>query len=199
MRQMNPIPLLFACACLTLSGCSEIPSGAYYNRGEPEALLDVSSEVVNFQLKSEGSVVEVAEWVNQDQPTRAELYCKEGDSTCDHTRSMLEQFGVPVLFVSASDNTVTLIYERVLARGCENRFIDNSINPYHMNHPTFGCSIASNMVQMVTDKQQFISPGLLDFMDGHKVQQSMNDYNRPHDFKDSIVDSDFKTLFESTQ
>ena len=54
--------------------------------------------------------------------------------------------------------------------------MNNSINPYNLNHPTFGCSIASNMVQMVSDKGQFVSPELTGFGDGNKAVQAYGTY-----------------------
>ena len=59
--------------------CSQIPKEAYYNRGEPESLIDVSSEVVNLKIQSPASVEEITSWINRDQPTRAEISCPESD------------------------------------------------------------------------------------------------------------------------
>lgn len=57
--------------------------------------------------------------------------------------------------------------------------MDNSINPYNLNHRTFGCSTAVNMVQMVGDKRQFTSPALLDFRDGENAVQDYETYLKP--------------------
>ncbi len=161
---------------LALVACNDIPRAAYFNHGDPESLLDASSEVVSVQLSSDFSVQEVVDWIDQDQPTRAELLCMEGDPLCKAAEDVMGVYGVDYKLVSSADNTVHLIYERVLARDCENRYIDNHINPYKMSHPTFGCSNASNMVRMVSDKRQFVSPPLLDYMDserGVKVYESI--------------------------
>lgn len=162
-----------------LSACSQIPEEAYYDRGSPYSLLDASSEVVNIALTSPESVNEVVQWVDQDQPTQAELYCLEDDPICVQTLQTLEMFSVPVHYVSAADNNLVLIYDRVVARDCDNRYIDNPVNPYNLNHKTFGCSISVNMVQMVGDKRQFTSPALLDFRDGDKAVQSYELYLQP--------------------
>lgn len=164
---------------LLLIGCSEIPKEAYFDRGSPESLLDLSSEVVNVALSSGQSVDELADWVNQDQPTRAELFCMDSEPLCARARDVFDQFGVPVSHIAAADNNAVLIYERVLARDCQNRFIDNAINPYNLHHPTFGCSTASNMVQMVSDKRQFTNPGLLDYTDGEKAVATYDVYLHP--------------------
>lgn len=161
---------------LLLAACNDIPREAYFNRGSPESLLDASSEVVSVQLASDFSVEEIVDWIDQDQPTRAELLCMEGDALCNAARDVMGVYGVDYRVVPSQENTVHLIYERVLARDCEHRFIDNHINPYKMSHPAFGCSTASNMVRMVSDKRQFVSPPLLDYLDaerGVKVYQGI--------------------------
>lgn len=171
--------LLISTALLTLVACSEIPKEAFKNPGDPENLLDQSSEAINVTLSSAASVDEVTNWVNQDQPTRAELYCLESDKICSDTQQVLEQFGVPVQFMPSADNTAVLVYERVLARDCENRYIDNSINPYNFYHPTLGCSVTSNTIQMVSDKQQFTQPALMDYPDAAKAVQAYGKYTSP--------------------
>ena len=98
---------------LVLVACSEIPKEAYFNRGEPESLLDVSSEVVNLKIDSSASVQEIAHWINQDQPTRAELNCPEEEALCKQVQQVLHQFGVPVKYTAVSGNNVVLVYERI--------------------------------------------------------------------------------------
>jgi hypothetical protein len=193
MKKVFPI-IAFS---LLLAGCAIVPREVAFNRGTPESLLDVSSEVVNVSLTGRSSVDEVVDWVNQDQPTRAELYCMDGDATCAEAERVLGQFGVPVVHVASSDNTVALVYERVLARDCENRYIDNANNPYNWNHPTFGCSVASNSVQMVSDKRQFVSPALTDYRDGEKSVQTYQMYMKPPKTEDK-KDTLFQNLDQST-
>lgn len=163
--------LAFSVAATLLASCSRIPPEAYYQRAAPESLMDKSSEVVNFDLGN--GVSEISGWIGNDQPTRAELYCNEGEDNCSEAQRVLDQFGVPTTFVPSGENSVTLVYDRVLARDCENRYIDNSINPYNLDHPTYGCSNASNILQMVTDKRQITSPALLDYHDGGHVGRKM--------------------------
>ncbi len=187
--------ILSACALsIVLVACSTIPKEAYFNRGEPESLLDASSEVVNLKVDSPASVREVTNWINQDQPTRAELNCTDGTRVCRQVQSVLHQFSVPVKYTSGSDNTVVLVYDRVLARDCENRYIDDRINPYNLNHPTFGCSMSVNMVQMVSDKRQFTTPQLMDYSDADKSAQAIGFYKRPSEFTPPKTDSDFQPI-----
>lgn len=172
----------YAIAALSLlaAGCNEIPPETYFNRGSPESLLDMSSEVVNVRLDSPASLGELTNWIDQDQPSRAELSCMQGDPLCSQAEETLAQFGVPAQMLPSPDNSVTLYYERVLARDCENRYIDNRINPYNLNHPTFGCSTAANMVQMISDKRQITAPNLTDYADGEKAVQTYGDYMKPN-------------------
>jgi uncharacterized membrane protein YgcG len=175
-----------------LVACVQIPKEAYFNRGEPESLLDVSSEVVNLKIESGASVQEITHWINQDQPTRAELNCPDGEALCARVQKVLHQFGVPVKYTSVSDNNVVLVYERVLARDCENRYIDNFVNPYNLNHPSFGCSLSVNSVQMVTDKRQFTSPALMDNPDAFRAAQGNAFYHQPNTFAPVAVDGNFQ-------
>ena len=175
MRKLTALILSVA----LLAACQQPGPRAYFDRGSPEQLLDVSSEVVNLNITSERSLDELNEWVNTDQPTRAELYCMDEDMRCAAARDTLDLYGVPTFTVPSHETMVTLVYERVLARDCENRYIDNSNNPYNLPHPTYGCSLAANMVQMVSNKQQFVSPNLLDLPDAKKASQIFQRYQDP--------------------
>lgn len=175
---MKKIPYI-AAITVALSACSQIPDAEYYDRGSPYSLLDASSEVVNVALIDEQAVAEVVQWIDQDQPTQAELYCMEEDPICLQTLQTLEMYRVPVHYASAADNNLVLFYDRVVARDCDNRYMDNPYNPYNLSYRGFGCSNAVNMVQMVGDKRQFTSPSLLDFRDGDKAVQDYENYMLP--------------------
>ncbi len=169
--------LLVSFAAFSLSACAaNIPPQAYANRGTPESLLDVSSEVVTVDLSSDESLAELTQWVEGDQPTRAEIRCEEGNLRCNQAQQTLSLYNVQSERVASTGSEIDLIYERVIAHDCENRYIDNRINPYNFNHPAFGCSNASNMVQMVSDRQQFVNPSLLGLYDGKKAYQNVKSY-----------------------
>ncbi len=157
-------------------GCSKIPTEAYNNRGNPESLLDVSSETVTVELGSPSSIDEIKEWVESDQPSSAIIYCVEGDLLCDSAEETLDLYGIEHEWIASDYSEISLVYERVIARDCQNSYIDNRINPYNLNHPTFGCSMASNMVQMVTNRNEFVNPDLLGFMDSRSAAKSMRGY-----------------------
>src|SRR5690348_14182720 len=154
--------IFLLCTAFTLAACSEIPPQAYYNRGDPENLLDVSSEVVNVGLASPGAYARFAEMVAQDPPTRVILHCSPEMKSCANAKRRLDRQGVASEW-GKGEQGASLVYQRVMARDCEQRYIDNSINPYNLPPPTFGCSLMGNTVQMVGDKRQFVNPGLLDF------------------------------------
>lgn len=183
--------LLTLAALVMVGACSKIPPEAYANRNA-ESLLDVSSELVTLRLDSPESLDEITDWINQDQPSRAELYCMENDSICMQAQEVLEQFGVAVDYYPAADNETLLVYERILARDCDSSFISNHVNPYNLNHPTFGCSVAANTVQMVSDKQQFVYPELTGERDAEKAAQTHREYAKPS--KDTSTE--LKTLIK---
>ncbi|MGE3713322.1 MAG: hypothetical protein AB7F82_02180 [Alphaproteobacteria bacterium] len=163
---------------LFTAACNEIPGEAYYNRGDPENLLDVSSEVVNMNLNSTASFSNLSRIVANDKPTRAEVNCDPSSTHCAQTYELFDHHGIPVESTNGPEG-VTLVYERVVARDCENRYIDNSINPYNLHPLTFGCSVSANTVQMVSNKQQFTNPNLLDYRDGDKALQTYRVYLQP--------------------
>lgn len=163
---------------LLATACDEMPSSAYYNRGDPENLLDVSSEVVNMNVNSTASLSDLSRIVKQDPPVRAEVNCDPKQKTCADAYKLLEKYEIPMVH-TAGPQGVTLVYERVVARDCENRFIDNTINPYNLNMPTLGCSVAANTVQMVSNKRQFTNPSLMDYPDGEKAVQMYRVYLIP--------------------
>ena len=158
-----------------IAACSEIPKQAYYNRGQPEALLNVSSEEQIVDLNQRNGLQQLTQVVNRHQPTSAELSCSNR-LLCTRATEVLNQYKVPFKQNNDGGNSVTLNFRSIQARDCENRYIDNHINPYNLNHPTFGCSIAVNQVQMVSNKGQFVDPILLGSYDGEKATQNYDTY-----------------------
>lgn len=198
MKHRHLTPILLAFSALSLAAaCTVQPPESYFTRGGPESLMDQSSEVVTFDINTDTGVSDMTNWINQDQPSRAELACDQASPGCNQAQQSLNQFGVPVTFAPSGDNTVALYYDRVVARDCENRFIDNSVNPYNLTHPTLGCSIASNMVQHITDKRQITSPTLLDYQDGERIERAMDGYKQPYNTVPMQVDPNLKRLSTS--
>jgi hypothetical protein len=187
--------LYVASLSLAFAACTPAPKEAYFNRADPESLLELSTEAVNARLTSPASVQEIIDTINKQQPTRAEVRCPETDGLCREAMHVMKQFAVPVKYSNSGANTVTLIYERVLTHNCQNRFIDNTAgmgNLNNLNYPTLGCSVAINMVQMVSDKRQFTNPELMSTPAATKPVQVMTNYDAVH-----TPDTSFPTMVES--
>lgn len=177
MRITPIIPLL---ALLALTACEDIPEGSYAGIGDPERQLVTTTETVTLELKDAQSLDQLRESLKTDTPTRAELACATATPLCTKAKTLLLKSNIPIEIKGMADGgTVTLLYRRVAAKACENRYIDNSRNNNNLNTPSVGCSIRSNMVQMVTDKQQFVNPALLDYQDGEKAAQNYQAYINP--------------------
>lgn len=159
---MRFVGLISLAAFAALAGCDRPHDSAWYNRGGPNMLLDVSNEVVNLSVAGPAEIAQLTQWVQEDVPTRAELYCDASAPNCRQARAVLESRGVPVMQVSSFDQSVALVYERILARDCNSRFVDNHNNNYNAPHPSLGCSVSANLVQHVSDKQQFVNPHITD-------------------------------------
>jgi type IV pilus biogenesis protein CpaD/CtpE len=176
-----------------VAACSKIPNEAYSERGTPQSLLDVSSEMVNVEISSEASIDEIKDWIEQDQPSRAVVSCANGDVLCGSAADVLDVYGVDYEEQVSDYSEVSLVYERIIARDCNNTYIDNRINPYNLNHPSFGCSTASNIVQMVTNRQEFVNPSLLGYVDGRSALRGIRMY-RVFDAKTAFTRSNSNGL-----
>lgn len=154
--------LPFAAAALLLASCTMPSDRAYISRGAPESLLDRSSEVVTLNAATRQDLDDLAVWIGRDLPSRAELNCPTSDANCRAAERMLTQKNVPVLRGVDGAYAVTLVYERIVARDCNPSLRIERGNYYNTNHPGFGCSIAANIVQQVTDKNEIIAPETLD-------------------------------------
>lgn len=178
-RMKLPLRLL---PCLLLAGCYDIPPGAYYNRGDPENLIDVSTEIVSIPMAAPDDLNALKSLLRNDPPTRAELACNPDEALCATAAHLLDDRDIPASYAAPDgegEPEIALSYERIVARDCENRYIDNSHNNHNLPPPTMGCSITSNMVQMVTDKQQFTNPNLMDYPDAEKAVQAYDHYMHP--------------------
>lgn len=167
-----------------LGACGQSPSdSAYLNRGGPESLLDVSSEVVNLSVASPSELKDLSAWIEKDQPTRAELNCQEGTKRCIEAHKVLDLYGVPTSNGAGDDQSVSLVYERILARDCSPKLEFEQPNYHNTNHAHFGCAVAANMVQSVTDKQSFVSPNL---SDDPLATRAVNDMHRAYAPRDIV-------------
>ena len=144
---------------LTLGACQPVPPEAYRNPGDPEKLLVASSDLVTVDLTDKNYAKHLRDTLKQNPPTRAVLNCAPANKPCAKAGQMLNQYKIATESTDGG-NTVTLVYEHVTARDCNNRYVDNSQNQRNLNYSSFGCSITGNTVQMVTDKRQFTNPSV---------------------------------------
>jgi type IV pilus biogenesis protein CpaD/CtpE len=184
--------MLFA-VCVVVSGCTRLPSSAYETFSGPESLLDQSKERVTVALAASGSAESLIEWLDQDQPSRVELHCDQGESNCTRAARIAEQFAVPYEFVDSGAGKAVLVYERVVARDCDPRFVSDHINPYNLHHRGYGCSVSANALQMISDRRQITAPSLMDPHDGQRVQDTMSIYRTVGDPAEL---SKFEDVFE---
>jgi hypothetical protein len=158
MRKLTAITLL-ACATL-LQACSGQKAP---NIITAESLIDRSSERVTFSLAAPSAKQDITEWLAKDMPSRVELECASGDNgLCNLIAQELDQRGVLVQMGTAvGQPKEILIYERFVARSCDNRYKNNSFNPLNRNYAALGCSVSSNIVQSVSDSAQFTNPPMM--------------------------------------
>ena len=158
MRNITALLLLASVALL--QACTTYKSQGVIT---PESLIDRSSERVTFSLAAPSAKQDITEWLMKDVPSRVELECSGTDSVCGAITKELDHRAIPVqMGAAAGQPKAVLIYDRFVARACDNQFKDNSFNPYNHNQPALGCSVSSNVVQSVADSAQFINPPMMD-------------------------------------
>lgn len=181
---------------MLVSACSDVPPHAYADRGAPESLLSKSQERVNVSLVNESGIAELQQWLERHQPTNAVLSCAPSSLRCAQARDLLEQYGVDLrMVVSRTGQDVAhLNYTHVVARDCENSYIDNPRNPYHVHAPAFGCSLAANMVQQISDRKQLTDPDMVPMQDGRRAAQVARGATQPNNYTPPSVTTEFESL-----
>lgn len=163
---------------ILLSACDK-PAPEYINSGDPERLLDISSETVSLGIDSKRSLTKLSKIIAKDRPSSVELRCSLTNARCAQAKEIFERQSIPVSISDEEAGVVVLSYNKVVAKDCQQHFVDNMSGSRSFNHPAFGCSVAGNIVQMATDKKQFSDPSLLDLPDAEKANQSYNNYLKP--------------------
>lgn len=167
--------LTIAVLAFAVQSCSRIPDEVGFTRGQPESLLSVNSESVSVDLSQRNALAHVVNYISRDGASRAILTCSNG-LLCNRVETLLNEYGVPYEVQSGASNSVAVIYDNIIARDCDNRFVSNHNNPYNLNHTTYGCSTAMNQAMMVRDKRQFVDPMVLGPYDGFKAAQNYDSY-----------------------
>ncbi len=140
--------------------------------------MDVSLETTNVSLAKKNSVSNLSKMVSEYRPSSAELRCSLASTRCAQAKEILERNSIPFSVSGEKSNDVILSYKKVTARDCSTQYIDDMGGSGVENHPSFGCAVASNVVQMVSNKRQFTEPNLMDFPDAEKAAQSYGEYQK---------------------
>ena len=128
---------------LFISACVSSPERAALS---PQQLLSNSSEVVSFSVDGMDSVHTIRSWILEDAPSRVTLSCPGKTAACQQVYALLEEHHIPVQETFENTNKVSLMYDRINARNCPPQ--------------QFGCSVSVNAIQMTSDLNQFVNPGL---------------------------------------
>lgn len=159
------------------ASCEYAPYDSYANPGDLESQIDVSSEQVNIGLSSKSALSDLSRLLNKDIPSRALLGCKASEIRCAQAQEILLGRNVSTIF-HGDDNSVTLVYDRVTVRDCDNVYSEYGANHENVNHPAYACSIKTNALQMISDKRQITNPSLMDLPDAEKAVQTYDSYMR---------------------
>lgn len=161
-----------------MASCTSPTPDAYFNPGDTEDALMVVNELDYIDLSDPQSTHVIEEMIAQKKPTRATVNCDPTHATCKEIRKILENHTIRYSG-APKGSLVTLEYERVVAKDCNSRYINNSNNNHNLHHSSFGCAMRANTAQMVSDKQQFVNPKLLGYMDGEKAASVYDSYLNP--------------------
>jgi hypothetical protein len=118
---------------------------------------------------------EIASWVNNDQPSRADLACIKEEIGCKEAARVLYNYRVPFRYVPVGSmgKNVALIYDRISARDCSYHYTDQQSKTARNDAP-FGCAVSANMLNMVGDLRQFTKPATMAMPDAEKAIQIYN-------------------------
>ena len=158
-----------------LAACEGVPASSYNSIYEPEKLLTQIDDPITIDLSTAGSYGKLNEAIRTHPPLRALANCDVSVGMCRSAVDMLAAHHIATE-TSGADNKIILVYEHTEAMDCDQRYTDNSLNHYNLNHSSFGCSVSANMAQQVSDKRQFTNPGLLDYTDGEHAAAVYKSY-----------------------
>jgi hypothetical protein len=150
----------------------------YENPGDVIKKLNVTAEVIDVDLTSATMLSDLTKLIQNNPPTRIIVNCPLSDVDCKKANDIILNSNIPSTETGSGD-TIALVYEKITADECHSGYVNNSSNAYNLNHPSFGCSMRSNTLNMVSDKKQFTNPKLSDFRSGEKAVKNYNDYITP--------------------
>jgi hypothetical protein len=166
--------ILTTFVAIFINGCvannSLMNSSSQQSFVKPEALIDISSERVSFSLKDKKSVEEALDWMYKNRPSKVEISCSNS-KICGELHNAIKTAKVPHKHLDKNAEIVVFIYNKVVAKDC-----DKSANGRYV----FGCSVASNMVNMISDYKQIIDPPLSGDASAGRLAKIYNHYSDLH-------------------
>ncbi|MDA0781854.1 MAG: hypothetical protein PQ612_02370 [Rickettsiales bacterium] len=152
--------LLLSCV-LFVSSC--VRPSEHTVQVKPETLLTSNIEDVTFAITGRDSLDSMFEWVLDDRPSEAVLYCVGGDSLCVGAEKILSNFSVPysMKVTNNRESAVSLKYSRLLTKQCQRGI---------------GCAMSANFIGAITNRSDFTNPALSDFQDAQKAVENYNNY-----------------------
>lgn len=173
------VPALIALT-LIVTGCEAPAPEAYRTSGKLESMIEAPHESITFTLQNSADVDEMDRWLKKNgKPVNALLDCSDAQDSCRQAAALLEKKSIPYRYEYKGGQTAQLWYGQLRARACDPSYVDRTSNPYRLNHPSFGCSVRSNLVQMVANPKVFVNPSLLDPGDAEKAQQVIRQGYQP--------------------
>ncbi len=155
-------PLILMISLLALS------TGCTFSRSQTavsiETLLTNSSEVVSFPISDRASVHTIQNWIGDEAPSYATVSCPTGNPQCAEVTRVLNAQNITVDNAAGASDTVTLSYDHPTARNCPPQ--------------AFGCSVAANSLQMISNYNQILHPAVSDPQD---AAQGVKAYKQAHD------------------
>lgn len=156
--------LLLCSILLVVSSCANNGSESVVRT---ETLVSASSEKVSFPVADAASVKDIENWISNgdNRPSNAQVSCLAKNPACMSLRALLKKQKIAVTevpFNHENGSTVSIIYNRILARSC----------PIE----SFGCSTSLNSLRMVTNREQFTKPAMSDYQDAASAVKAVGEH-----------------------
>ncbi len=168
--KISAIPAVLLVA--SLFACAPVSEKDYVTPGQPESLIQTSSERVSLDASLDTLTQTLTSWLRKDKPARIEASCHSANKECTRALNIAAAHQVEVMKkpVQGKERLV-LVYERLYTKRCDPSYVSNHYNFRQLNHPAMGCATATNMLKMIGDPKQVTSPVLSAPADGAKAAE----------------------------
>jgi hypothetical protein len=141
---MKTICLLF-CLVSFLSACALDSSKPALR---PESLVNSSAEKVSFPISDEASLLVIENWLaTSGAPASAQISCQSGGKLCSKLKKYFRDNKISLQEVAGGDSksaSISLNYVNIVTGEC--------------SADSFGCATSLNIVNMASERRQFINP-----------------------------------------